>query len=53
MCFVGGKKLTCYLYAGRKSLVFRMSMKIDFVPAWVVEIYLISVCGIESDVISV
>ena len=36
-----------FLYAGRKSLVFSVSMQIDLNFVWVVEINLISVCGIE------
>ena len=43
--------MTCYLYAGRKSLVFRMSMKICLHFAWVVLTDLISVWEIELDLI--
>ena len=45
--------MTCYLYAGRKSLVFRMSTKIDVVFGWPVEVDLISVWEIDFDLISV
>ena len=46
-------KLTCYMYAGRRSLVFKMSMEIEFVFVWVVQIDLISVGEIGFDLISV
>ena len=41
------------LYAGRKSHVFRLGMQSDLVFVWVVQIGLISVRGIELDVIPV
>ena len=39
------------LYAGRKSLVFSVSTKVDLVFVWVVQIELTSVWGIEFDLI--
>ena len=48
-----GSKLTCFMYADRKSLDSSVSIEIDFVFVWVVEIGLISMSGIEVDVISV
>ena len=39
--------MSCYLYAGRKSLVFRMNMKNELFFVWVVQIELISVRGVE------
>ena len=45
--------MTCYLCVGRKSLVFTISMTIDVVFVWLVQIGLISVRGIEFDLISV
>ena len=52
MFFVRGSKLT-FLCAGRKVLVFSVSMEIDLVLVMVVDIDLISVWGIELDLISV
>ena len=40
------------LNAGRKSLVFSVSMRIDLHFVWVVQIDLISVFGIELDLIA-
>ena len=48
----GWYKFTCYSCAGRKSLVFSISMKNDSFFLWVVQIDLISVRGIEFDVIT-
>ena len=50
MFFVRGSKLT-FLCAGRKVLVFSVSMEIDLVLVMVVEIDLISVCGIELELV--
>ena len=52
MFFVRGSKLTLFLCAGRKLLVFSVSMEIDLVFV-MVEIDLISMWGIELDLISV
>ena len=43
---------TLFLCAGRKLLVFSVSAKIDWVLVWVVQIDLVSVLGIEFDLIS-
>ena len=50
--FVRGSRLTLFLCAGRKLLVFSVSMEIDLVFV-MVEIDLISMWGIELDLISV
>ena len=52
MFFVRGSKLTSFLCPGRKLLVFSVSMEIDLVFV-MVEIDLISMCGIELDLVSV
>ena len=49
----GWSKLTQFLHAGRKSLVFSVNMQIDLNFVWVVQIDLISVWGIELDLIPV
>ena len=46
-------ELTCYLYAGQKSLVLSVSMKTDLVVVWVVQIDLISAWWGAFDLISV
>ena len=46
-------KLTCFLNAGRKSIAFSVSMQIYLHFVWVVRIYLISVWGIELDLVPV
>ena len=43
-----GSKLTCFMYADRKSLDSSVSIEIDFVFVWVVEIDLISMWGVEN-----
>ena len=45
--------MTWFWYVGRKSLGFSVSIELDLVFAWVVEIYLISLWGIELDLRSV
>ena len=50
---MGGSTLTLFLCAGRKLLVYSVSMEIDLVLVIVVEIDLVSVWGIELDLISV
>ena len=53
LVFVRVVEISLVLYAGRKSLGFSVSIEPDFVFVWVVEIGLISMSGIEVDVISV
>ena len=52
MFLVRGSKLTLFLCAGRKLLVFSVTMEIDLVLV-TVQFDVISVWGIESDLISV
>ena len=53
MFFVRGKKMTLFLFASRKLHVFSVNMEIGLVLVIVVQIKLISVWGIESDLVSV
>ena len=57
----GWSKLTCFLEAGRKSLVFSVSVLIALIPVWAIELYLIWVQDemdlvvvwvVENDIIS-
>ena len=49
----GWSKLTLFLYVGRKSLGFSVSIESDFGFVCVVAIDLISTWGVELDMISV
>ena len=44
--------MSCYFYAGGKSRDFSMSMKVDFVLVWVVEIELVFERGVNILVFS-
>ena len=49
----GWSKLTWFLNAGRELLVFSVSIQIDLLFVWVVQIDLTSVRGVELDRIPV
>ena len=53
LAFVRVVEINLFLYAGRISIGFSVSIELDFVLVWVVEIDLISLWGIELDLISV
>ena len=53
LVLIYGSKLPWFRYASRKSLGFSVSIELDVVFVWVVEIELSSLWGTELDLISV
>ena len=51
--FVWVVEIALFFYAGRKSFCYSVSIELDFVFVWAVDIGLISMWGIEPDLISV